>query len=189
MNNLITVLIVTAAIVLLTTGAISNYFNSQVLAQVNNNTAPLKSPATRPLVANANLSLSPRNQSMHTIAKNPLMAFNNITGSISIRSTIDNALASKEKVSLSEAASIAQKAVGSNSSTTLAFLRTLNGYLVYDMHVKNNSNGTAYAVVVDPGNGKILFKQALPLLFTVLDAGSYYGRYRGGMWGMGCGCH
>jgi len=66
----------------------------------------------------------------------------NITGSIPLGSTISNTISSKVKINLSDAVTIAQKAVGSNTSATLAFIRPLNGYLVYDIHMKNNSNNT-----------------------------------------------
>src|SRR5918911_3264793 len=88
----------------------------------------------------------------------------NITGSIPLRSTISGALSSKVKTSLSDAIGIAQKSVGPNTSATLGLLRPLNGYLVYDIHVKNNANNSTNAVIVDPGNGKVLYKQALPSL-------------------------
>jgi hypothetical protein len=66
----------------------------------------------------------------------------NITGSIPIIPTITSAPSSKVKTTLSDAVLIAQRAVGSNTPATLAFIRPLNGYLVYDVHVKNNSNNT-----------------------------------------------
>src|ERR1044071_269572 len=58
----------------------------------------------------------------------------NITGSIPLRATISGALSSKVKTSLIDAIGIAQKSVGTNTSSTLGFLRPLNGYLVYDEH-------------------------------------------------------
>jgi uncharacterized membrane protein YkoI len=88
----------------------------------------------------------------------------NITGSIHLRTTISGALSSKVKTSLSDAIVIAQKSVGTNTSATLGLLRPLYGYLVYDIHVKNDANNTTYAVIVDPGTGKVLYKQALPSL-------------------------
>jgi len=88
----------------------------------------------------------------------------NIAGSIPLRATISGALSSKVKTSLIDAIGIAQKSVGTNTSSTLGFLRPLNGYLVYDVHVKNNAGNTTYAVIVDPGSGKVLYKQALPSL-------------------------
>lgn len=118
----------------------------------------------------------------------------NITGSIPLRSTISGALSSKVKTTLSEAIVTAQKTVGSNSSATLAFIRPLNGYLVYDIHVRNNSNNTPYAIIVDPGNGKVLYKQALSSLFGggIGHPGMFgpgkMGPFSGG-YGRGCGGH
>src|ERR671933_1029295 len=96
-----------------------------------------------------------------TSAASPLA---NITGSIPLRPTISEAIYSKVKTSLSDAVTIAQRAVGSNTSATLAFIRPLNGYLVYDVHVRNNNNNTTIAVIVDAGNGKVLYKQTPPSL-------------------------
>ena len=105
----------------------------------------------------------------------------NITGSIPLRSTISGALSSKIKTSLSDAIGIAQKAVGTNTSATLAFIRPLNGYLVYDVHVRNNSNNTTTAVIVDAGNGKVLYKQTPPsLMFGNFGFGQHGGMFSGG---------
>jgi hypothetical protein len=76
-----------------------------------------------------------------TTSPNQVSNLPNITG-IPLRSTISGALSSKVKTSLSDAIGIAQKAVGTNTSATLAFIRPLNGYLIYDVHVRNNSNNT-----------------------------------------------
>ncbi|MFL6357354.1 MAG: PepSY domain-containing protein, partial [Nitrososphaeraceae archaeon] len=120
----------------------------------------------------------------------------NITGSIPLGPTISGAIYSKVKTTLSDAVTIAQKAVGSNTSATLAFIRPLNGYLVYDVHVKNNSNNTSYAVIVDPGNGKVLYKQTPPSLvfgfghhgmFGKGKMGPFFGGYGGS--GRGFGDH
>jgi peptidase YpeB-like protein len=85
----------------------------------------------------------------------------NFTGSIPLRSTINKAITSMVKVSLIETVSTAQKLIGSNSSATSAVLRPLIGYLVYDVHVRDNGNNTSYAVIIDPGNGQVLYHQAL----------------------------
>ncbi len=86
---------------------------------------------------------------------------------------MSGALSSKVKTSLSESIGIAQKAVGPNTSATLGILRPLNGFLVYDIHVKNNADNTTHAVVVDPGNGKVLYNQPLASSF---DGGvGYFG--------------
>ena len=107
---------------------------------------------------------------------------------IPLGSTIMGAISSKVKTTLSDAVITAQKTVGSNSSATLAFIRPLNGYLVYDVHVRNNSNNTPYAVIVDPGNGKVLYKQALPSLSGSAGhpgMGPFFGGYKGGYYGHG----
>ena len=109
----------------------------------------------------------------------------NIIGSIPLRTTISGALSSKVKTSLIDAIGIAQKSVGSNTSSTLGLLRPLNGYLVYDIHVKNNANNTNYAVIVDPGNGKVLYKQALSSLFG--GGVGHFGMFGQGKMGRWCG--
>ena len=147
-------IIVVAGVTLLTAAV-----NSEVLAQSNstgskNNTTTAK-PSTTAGTRQGNL----------------LNTLPNITGSIPLGSTISGAISSKVKTTLSEAIITAQKTAGSNSSATLAFIRPLNGYLVYDIHVRNNSNNTPYAVIVDPGNGKVLYKQALPSSSSSSTAG------------------
>jgi hypothetical protein len=72
--------------------------------------------------------------------------------------------------------------VGPNTSATLGLLRPLNGYLVYDIHVKNNADNTTHAVIVDPGNGKILYNQPLASLFGG-DGISHFGMFGQGKMG------
>jgi uncharacterized membrane protein YkoI len=128
--------------VLLMTAAVS----SEVLAQTTTN------------------STASKNATTVTSLNQPNASNINITGSIPLHSTISEAIYSKVKTALSDAVTIAQKAVGSNTSATLAFIRPLNGYLVYDVHVRNNSNNTTTAVIVDAGNGKVLYTQTPPSL-------------------------
>ena len=117
-----------------------------------------------------------------TTSPNQVRNLPNITGSIPLRSTISGALSSKVKTSLADAIGIAQKAVGPNTSATLGLLRPLNGYLVYDIHVKNNADNTTHAVIVDPGNGKILYNQPLASLFGG-DGISHFGMFGQGKMG------
>ena len=146
--------IVIAAAVLLTAAV-----SSEVLAQTTTNSTASKNATTAPTTAS------------------PL---SNITGSIPLRSTISNALSSKVKTTLNDAITIAQKSAGTNTSATLAFTRPLNGYLVYDIHVRNNSNNTTTAVIVDAGNGKVLYKQTPPSLVI-----GNFGLGQHGMFGQG----
>jgi uncharacterized membrane protein YkoI len=138
--------IVIAAVVLMTAAV-----SSEVLAQTTTN-----STASKNATAAATTATSPNQRNL------PNASTVNITGSIPLRSTISEAISSKVKTSLSDATTIAQKAVGTNTSATLAFIRPLNGYLVYDVHVRNNSNNTTTAIIVDAGNGKVLYKQTPP---------------------------
>ena len=113
----------------------------------------------------------------------------NITGSIPLKSTISGALSSKAKTSLSDAIGIAQKAVGPNTLATLGILRPLNGFLVYDIHVRNNADNTTHVVIIDPGNGKVLYNQPLALLFGDGNMMGHFGMFGQGKMGTGFGGH
>jgi hypothetical protein len=162
--------IVVAAILLLTAAV-----SSAVLAQTSS--AGSKNATT------AATTTSPNQRNL------PNASPVNITGSIPLGSTISSAISSKVKTDLSDAVTIAQRAVGSNTSATLAFIRPLNGYLVYDVHVKNNSNNTSYAVIVDAGNGKVLYKQSPPSLVFGDFGSGHYGMFGGGKMGPSFGGH
>jgi uncharacterized membrane protein YkoI len=154
MNRDINSTISIIAAIALAAGMLLTAFHSEVAGQVNsssskNTTATAKSSTTAAGTRQGNLP----------------NALPNITGSIPLGSTISGAISSKVKTTLSEAIITAQKTIDTNSSATLAFIRPLNGYLVYDIHVRNNSNNTRYAVIVDPGNGKVLYKLTLSSLF------------------------
>jgi hypothetical protein len=56
---------------------------------------------------------------------------------------------------------------------------------VYDIHVKNNADNTTHAVIVDPGNGKVLYSQPLTSLFGgggVGHFGMFGGQGKMGPW-------
>jgi hypothetical protein len=143
MNQLAKTLFAFVASITLVTGVLAISVDSQASAQVNNSSSNATSPAKA------------TNQK---IVRNAI----NITGTIPLSSTINKALTSEVKTALTDAISTAQKFVGSNSSATLALLRPLSGYLVYDVHVTNKH--TSYAIIVDPGNGQVLYHQAIPTL-------------------------
>jgi hypothetical protein len=131
------------------------------------------------VLAQVNSSITGTNQANPSLNYLP-----NITGSIPLGSTINGAISSKVKTTLSDAVSTAQKAVGSNTFVTSAFIRPLNGYLVYDIHVRNNSNNAPSAVIIDPGNGKVLYTQALQSSFGKGYFGPIFRGYsRGGEYG------
>jgi hypothetical protein len=171
MNQITKTSFVVAAAIALALGTFVSVLSSEAFAQANSTGS------------NAS-SIGPKVGSQNMVA-NPI----NFTGSIPLRSTVNKALFSVIKVPLIEAVSTAQKLIGSNSSATLAILRPLIGYVVYDVHVRNNSNNTSYAVIIDPGNGQVLYHQVLapfsmaghPSMFAKGGFGEFYAGHKGGL--------
>jgi uncharacterized membrane protein YkoI len=89
-----------------------------------------------------------------------MMGGNNITSSINLMSVISDAIGSNINVSLSDAASTAESSVGNGSHAASAELGENNGYLVYNVMVID-PNMNFSKVVVDPGNGEVLFNKQL----------------------------
>jgi uncharacterized membrane protein YkoI len=79
----------------------------------------------------------------------------NITGSVPLGPTIAKAIASKVNVSLSNASTTAEKAVGANAHATAVRIGVVHGFLVY-MALVVDSNNNFHGVLVDAGNGKVL---------------------------------
>jgi hypothetical protein len=85
----------------------------------------------------------------------------NITGSINVPRII----VSNVKVSFSQAADTAAKQIN-EGTVTGGNLGVVQGYLVYRFTVIDTSNQTTYKVLIDPGNGQVLYKSAaLPMFF------------------------
>jgi|SRR6476661_1704545 len=84
----------------------------------------------------------------------------NITGSIKMSSVIGNALSSQIKVGLSQSAMTAEQAVGNNSHAVAAHFGVDNGYLTITVWVVDGSYNI-HKVIVDAGNGKVLFNQPI----------------------------
>jgi hypothetical protein len=171
MNQFTKTSFVVAAAIALALGTFVSVHSSEASAQANSTGS--NSSSIEPKVGSQNMVAHPIN----------------FTGSIPLRSTINKAISSVIKVPLIEAVSTAQKLVGSNSSATLAILRPLIGYLVYDVHVRNNSNNTSYAVIIDPGNGQVLYHQVVapfsmaghPSMFAKGGFGGSYVGHKGGL--------
>ena len=171
MNHISKTLLVVGAAAVLAIGTFVSVLNSEAFAQADNTGS------------NAS-SIGPK------VGSQKIVNAINFTGTIPLHSTINKAISSVIKVSLIEAVSTAQKLIGSNSSATLAVLRPLIGYLVYDVHVRNNSNNTSYAIIIDPGNGQILYHQALtPFSMAghqfMFGKGGNHGFYAGHKGGLG----
>ncbi|MFZ0203713.1 MAG: PepSY domain-containing protein [Nitrososphaeraceae archaeon] len=90
-----------------------------------------------------------------------MMAGNkNITSSINLMNIIGQAIGSNVNVSLSDAATTAEGSVGNNSHAVAAHIDEQNGYLVYNVMVIDPSMNFS-KVIVDPGNGQVLFSKQL----------------------------
>lgn len=91
-------------------------------------------------------------------------AYGSITGSIKSGPVLNNSL-SQIKISLSQAATTAEKEIGNNSHAIEAYLCDSNGYLVYMIWVKSPTAGITDAII-DTGNGRVLLKNSnlFPLL-------------------------
>ena len=105
----------------------------------------------------------------------------NLTGSVQVFPRLSQTIQSKANVSLSAAATSAEKSVGPNSHVISAHLRVVNGYLVYTAHVVDASNNI-HLVIVDAGNGKVLSTIQLPIANASLQPGGrgMLGHYCGG---------
>ncbi len=86
----------------------------------------------------------------------------NLTGSVQIFPSKSQIVQTKASVSLSAAATTAEKSVGPNSHATSAHISIVNGYLVYRVHVIDTNNNI-HRVIVDAGNGKVLSTIQFPL--------------------------
>jgi len=79
-----------------------------------------------------------------------------ITGSVNVRQTITNYIKDKAKVSFTQAADAAAQQVD-NGQVVRGNLGIVQGYLTYTFSVVNTTNQTGYLVIVDAGNGSVLY--------------------------------
>ncbi len=107
----------------------------------------------------------------------------NFTGSIPIGPTMAKAIASQIHVSLANASTTAEKAVGPNAHSVAVSIGTVRGFLVYMALVHDMNTGTFHGVLVDPGNGKVLGSTPLP--FSALGMMMGQGTFGPGMMGQG----
>lgn len=79
-----------------------------------------------------------------------------ITGSVNVGDAIKNFTKDNQKVSFSAASATAEKQV-INGKVLGGHISIAQGYLVYSFFVVNPENQTGYKVIVDPGNGQVLY--------------------------------
>lgn len=94
------------------------------------------------------------------LSTNDAYSSSNWTGSIQVSNALSQIIQSKVHTTLSDAATSAEKLVGINSHATSANLKEQRGYLVYTIWTLDGNNNS-HKVIVDPGNGKVLFAQRI----------------------------
>jgi hypothetical protein len=94
------------------------------------------------------------------LSTNNAYSSSNWTGSIQVSNALSQIIQSKVHTTLSDAATSAEKLVGINSHATSANLKEQRGYLVYTI-LTLDGNNNSHKVIVDPGNGKVLFAQRI----------------------------
>jgi hypothetical protein len=86
-----------------------------------------------------------------------------IAGSVNVDDAIKNYINENKKVSFAEAATSAEKQV-QNGSVVGGRVGIEQGYLVYTFSVIDVTNNTVYNIIIDAGDGKVLYKSAgIPL--------------------------
>ena len=170
-----TVMVVTAtllAVMIATSGGLSFFTTNNAIAQMTDDMpSGMMRPGGMMGMGPGMMGMGPGMMGMgpgmmggnqSTMIMQMMGAGQNVTGSINLFFIISNAIESQVKVSLSDAASTAEGAVGNNSHAVAAHIGEANGYLIYCVWVLGpdmNSN----MVIVDPGNGQVLSNTQISL--------------------------
>lgn len=80
-----------------------------------------------------------------------------ITGSVNVAETMKSFIKEHRTISLSEAASTAEHEV-TNGAAIGGHIGIVQGYLAYTFFVVDTENETGYTIMIDAGDGKILYK-------------------------------
>lgn len=107
----------------------------------------------------------------------------NLTGSIALGPTIAKAISSQVHISLANASTTAENAVGTNAHAAAVRIGVVHGFLVYMALVLDSSNNF-HGVLVDPGNGKVLASTPMSMAAMMQMQGMMMGP---GMSGYGMG--
>lgn len=107
-----------------------------------------------------NNSQGPSTSSPSSLPTNTALSSPNWVGSIQVSNALSQMIQSKVHTTLGNAAASAEKAVGINSHATSANLGEERGYLVYTVRIVDG-NSNSHKVIVDAGNGRVLFDQGI----------------------------
>jgi hypothetical protein len=101
-----------------------------------------------------------------------------INGSVNAGQTVKNFIKDNLKVSFVQASEIAEKQIA-NGTIVGGHLGVVQGYLVYTFFVVNVQDHTGHLIIVDAGNGKVLYTSQAQIM------GSFGGFWHGpfGPWG------
>ena len=103
-------------------------------------------------------------------------AIPDLKGSVNVQNATNDFIKQNVKVSFTDAANTAQSKVD-NGAVVGGRLAVVQGYLTYTFNVANYDAGTSRIVIVDAGNGQVLYtSNEMPLHY-------------GGLGGFGCGWH
>ena len=104
----------------------------------------------------------------------------NVTGSVPLGPTIAKAIASQVHVTLANASTTAEKAVGANAHAVAVRIGVVHGFLVY-MALVLDSNYGFHGVLVDAGNGKVLASIQMSMAAAMMQSGMGMGMMGPGM--------
>jgi hypothetical protein len=110
----------------------------------------------------------------------------NWTSSVSIFQPIIDSFKSAIQVSINDAITAAETAVGENSTTIAAYLHPERQYIVYNI-ITLDSSGTIHKVNIDPGNGNVLDDQQLSFMDLMMMVHGKSGMDRDKIMGSGPG--
>ena len=94
-----------------------------------------------------------------------------IAGSVNVAETMKSFIKEHRTTSLSEAASTAEHEV-TNGAAIGGHIGIVQGYLVYNFFVVDTENETGYTIMIDAGDGKVLYK---PDGMDLKDMGKSFG--------------
>jgi hypothetical protein len=80
-----------------------------------------------------------------------------INGTLNIKDGINSFLTKNISVPFTTAAQTAQKEI-TNGTIINGKMDITQGYVTYNFGILNSSNGMLYKVIIDPGNGSVLYK-------------------------------
>ncbi len=121
---------------------------------IKNQKLVIAAAVTVGVIAAALLAFSPLLASAQTAPQNKTPP--QITGTVDVGKTMKNFIKEGRNISLSDAASAAEKQV-TNGVAVEGHIGIVQGFLVYTIVVQDQQADKTYVVIVDAGNGQVLY--------------------------------